>query len=101
MTEEQLKTVIINAHMAGQYNAGIDASYYEALVYYEIITIPKEVRQAEKYIKQCDSDLGFMGSPEYDKQKKIVDDYYKPILQKQKEEKEKKEYLRLKQKYDS
>lgn len=34
MKQGELKQIIIDAHMAGQHNTGIDASNYEALVYY-------------------------------------------------------------------
>ena len=61
------------------------------------LTIPKEVELAQKFISECHKDLGFMGSPEYYRQKKIVDDYYLPI--KLKEEKEKELYKYLKNKY--
>lgn len=48
------------------------------------LTIPKEVEQAQKYIAECNRDMGFMGSPEYDRQKKIIDAYFEPIKQKEK-----------------
>ena len=64
------------------------------------LTIPKEVEQAQKYIAECNRDMGFMGSPEYDRQKKIVDAYFEPIRQKEKEDAEKAEYLKLKSKYE-
>lgn len=66
----------------------------------EELTIPKEVEQAQKYIADCHKDIGFMGSPEYDRQKKIVDAYFEPIKRKEKEEEEKANYLRLKSKYE-
>ena len=66
----------------------------------EELTIPKEVEQAQKYIADCHKDIGFMGSPEYDRQKKIVDAYFEPIKRKEKEEEEKENYLRLKSKYE-
>ena len=62
--------------------------------------IPKDVEQAQKYISECHKDIGFMGSPEYDRQKKIVDAYFEPIRQKEKDEEEKANYLRLKSKYE-
>jgi hypothetical protein len=65
----------------------------------EELTIPKEVEQAQKYIDECHRDMGFMGSPEYDRQKKIVDAYFEPIRQKEKDEGEKANYLLLKSKY--
>ncbi len=37
---------------------------------------PSSVKEAEKYINQCHSDMGFMGSPKYDEAKKTVSDYY-------------------------
>ena len=66
----------------------------------EELTIPKEVEQAQKYIADCHKDIGFMGSPEYDRQKKIVDAYFEPIRQKEKEDLERSEYLKLKSKYE-
>ena len=66
----------------------------------EELTISKEVEQAQKYLAECHRDMGFMGSPEYDRQKKIVDDYFEPIRQKEKDEEEKTNYLRLKSKYE-
>jgi len=65
----------------------------------EALTIPKEVETAQKYISVISSDIGFMGSPEYDRQKKIVDAYFEPIKNKEKEELEKAIYLKLKSKY--
>jgi len=65
----------------------------------EALTIPKEVETAQKYLQDCGRDLGFMGSPEYDRQKKIVDAYFEPIKNKEKEELEKAIYLKLKSKY--
>lgn len=67
----------------------------------EELTVPKEVEDAQKYIARCHSDVGFMGSPEYDRQKKLIDDYFEPIRQKEKDEEEKANYLRLKSKYES
>ena len=66
----------------------------------EELTIPKDVEDAQKYIASCHRDMGFMGSPEYERQKKIVDAYYEPIKQKEKDEEEKANYLRLKSKYE-
>lgn len=39
--------------------------------------VPDEVQEAQKYIRSCESDMGFMGSPQYYNAKKIVSDYYK------------------------
>jgi hypothetical protein len=66
----------------------------------EALTIPKDVENAQKYIQECGRDIGFMGSPEYDRQNKIVDAYFEPIKLKEKEELEKAEYIKLKSKYD-
>lgn len=38
---------------------------------------PQEVKEALMYCANCEKDLGFMGSPEYNKQKAIIDDFYK------------------------
>ena len=67
----------------------------------EELTIPKEVEAAQKYIAECHRDIGFLGSPEYYRQKKIVDDYFEPIRQKKIEREEQETYLRLKEKYDN
>jgi hypothetical protein len=48
------------------------------------LTIPKEVESAKKYVDECERDMGFMGSREYYKQKKIVSDYFEPIIKKEK-----------------
>lgn len=60
------------------------------------LTIPTEVEEAQKYIRDCNSDIGFCGSPEYDRQKAIVDAYYEPIRKKKQFEAEKAHYERLK-----
>lgn len=62
--------------------------------------IPKEVLDAQKFIQECGRDMGFTGSIEYDRQKKIVDAYFEPIRQKEKDEEDKINYLRLKSKYE-
>jgi hypothetical protein len=62
-------------------------------------TIPKEVEDAQKYVRECHADMGFCGSPEYYRQKKIVDDYFEKIQAIENEKKEKEEYLRLRKKY--
>jgi hypothetical protein len=64
------------------------------------VVIPKDVLDAQKFIQECGRDMGFMGSPEYDRQKKIVDAYFEPIKQKEKEDLEMAEYLKLKSKYE-
>lgn len=66
----------------------------------EELTIPKDVEYAQKYIARCNNDMGFMGSPEYSRQKKIVDAYFEPIKQKEKDDEELANYLRLKSKYE-
>ena len=66
----------------------------------ERFTIPKHIEDAQKFIQECGRDMGFMGSPEYDRQKNIVDAYFEPIRQKEKEDLERSEYLKLKSKYE-
>lgn len=61
------------------------------------LSIPNDIIEAQKYVLECQKDIGFMGSPEYDKQKKIVDDYNDGI----KEKEEIETYLRLKSKYEN
>lgn len=36
---------------------------------------PSEVKEAQKYIRECESDMGFMGSPKYYEAKKTVEKY--------------------------
>lgn len=69
------------------------------LMTYDVV-IPKDVLDAQKFLQECGRDMGFMGSPEYDRQKKIVDTYFEPIRQKEKEDLERSEYLKLKSKYE-
>ena len=66
----------------------------------EKFTVPKHIEDAQKFLQECGRDMGFMGSPEYYKQKKIVDAYFEPIKQKEKEDLEKAEYQKLKSKYE-
>ncbi len=75
----------------------VEKSIFEK-TYEEVI--PKDVEQAQKYINSCHTDIGFMGSPEYDKQKRIIDAFYNPIKEQQKVEKEMQHYLYLKSKYE-
>lgn len=63
-------------------------------------TIPKDVELAQKYVTDCGRDMGFMGSPEYTRQLKIVNDYFGPIKLKEKEEEERANYMRLKSKFE-
>lgn len=63
------------------------------------LTIPKEVEQAMEYIRECEKDRGFMGSPEYYRREKIVDNYFAFIKAKKEKEQEKQTYLKLKEKY--
>lgn len=42
----------------------------------EAFSIPKEIEDAQKYISRCESDFGFMGSPDYYEKKKIVQEFY-------------------------
>jgi len=37
---------------------------------------PKYIQDAERYINDCHSDIGFMGSPKYYETKKMLEDYY-------------------------
>jgi len=48
------------------------------LLTYDIL-VPSDVIEAQKYLSDCAKDIGFMGSPEYDRKKKIVDDYFEPV----------------------
>jgi hypothetical protein len=40
---------------------------------------PSEVKEAQKYIQECEKDMNFMGSPKYYEAKKIVDGYYSAL----------------------
>lgn len=44
--------------------------------WYSENTIPEEVKNAIDYCSGCENDLGFMGSPEYYRQKEIIKSYY-------------------------
>ena len=65
----------------------------------EELTTPAEVQRAYEYISQCSKDMGFMGSPEFSKQQKIVEAYEAPNRKLEEEVREKAELLRLKLKY--
>lgn len=67
---------------------------------FDELNVPADVKSAQVFLAECHRDLGFMGSPEYDRRKKIVDDYFGPIMKKWQEENDRKELARLKQLYD-
>lgn len=102
----QIKTLegIMTAIVGDWIIKGIKNEFYPCkndifLMTYDVV-IPKDVVDAQKYISDCSRDMGFMGSPEYDRQKKIVDAYFEPIRQREKDEEEKANYLRLKSKFE-
>lgn len=63
-------------------------------------SIPLEIQDAQKFIRECEGDIGFMGSPVYYEMRRKVADYFGPIKQKLEEEKEIDEYIRLREKYE-
>ena len=83
-----------------EYSIATDAVRAWIDLYSKEFIPPKYVQDAQEYVASCVRDMGFMGSPEYDRQKKIVDAYFEPIRQKEKDEEEKANYLRLKSKYE-
>jgi hypothetical protein len=44
--------------------------------WYRDNTIPKDIEDAIKYCSQCDSDMGFMGSPKYYELKETINNYF-------------------------
>jgi hypothetical protein len=44
--------------------------------WYRENTIPKDIEDAIKYCSQCDSDMGFMGSPKYYELKETINNYF-------------------------
>jgi short-subunit dehydrogenase involved in D-alanine esterification of teichoic acids len=62
--------------------------------------MPQHIKDARSYVLQCESDMGFMGSPQYNNAKKAIHDYFEPIRQKQKEDQERETYITLKSKYE-
>jgi hypothetical protein len=84
---------------------GVKGEFYPCkndvfLMTYDVV-IPTDVLYAQKFIQECHADMGFMGSPEYDRQKKIVDAYFEPLRQQEKEDLEMAEYLKLKAKINA
>ena len=83
---------------------GIKGEYYPCKHDIFIATydafIPKDVINAQEYIQECEQDMGFMAHLNIDRQKKIVDAYFEPIRQKEKEDLEKMKYIKLKSKYE-
>lgn len=62
--------------------------------------MPQHVKDARRYISECERDLGFMGSPQYNEAKRTVHAYFEPIRQKEKEYQERETYIALKSKYE-
>lgn len=59
---------------------GVSGEFYPCkndifLMTYDVV-IPKDVEDAQRYITECGKDIGFMGSPEYYRQKEIVNAYF-------------------------
>ena len=63
------------------------------------LAIPWEVEEAMAYISECHKDFGFMGSPEYYRKEKLVDNFFRKRLEEKKERLERENYLKLKEKY--
>lgn len=61
---------------------------------------PLEIKEAVVYNKSCESDLGFMGSPKYDQNKKLIEEYLKSKVSQQELEAKKKLYEQLKQEFE-
>ena len=102
----QIKTLegVMTAIVGDWIIKGVKGEFYPCkndifLVSYDVV-IPKKVQDAQKFLQECSRDMGFMGSLEYDRQKKIIDDYFEPIRQKEEEDLERSEYLKLKSKYE-
>ena len=102
----QIKTLegVMTAIVGDWIIKGVKGEFYPCkndifLMSYDVV-IPKNVQDAQKFLQECSRDMGFMGSLEYDRQKKIVDTYFEPIRQKEKEDLERSEYLKLKSKYE-
>jgi hypothetical protein len=60
-----------------------DAQHYDAMSgkktfekWYSDNTMPEEIKNALDYCSGCDKDFGFMGSPEYYKQKELINCYF-------------------------
>jgi hypothetical protein len=88
--EEAIEFVKKEANLAMANKANRDVvDYYDNFALKLKLTLeenrlaPLEIREAQIYISRCESDLGFMGSPDYEAKKKLVKDYYegrqKPI----------------------
>ena len=102
----QIKTLegVMTAIVGDWIIKGVKGEFYPCkndifLMSYDVV-IPKKVQDAQKFLQECSRDMGFMGSLEYDRQMKIVDAYFEPIRQKEKEDLERSEYLKLKSKYE-
>ena len=81
----QVKTLegIMTAIVGDWIIKGVKGEFYPCkndifLMTYDVV-IPKDVLDAQNFLQECSRDMGFMGSPEYDRQKKIVDAYFEPI----------------------
>lgn len=63
-------------------------------------TIPKEIEEAQKYIAECNRDMGFMGSPTYYEKKQLVEAYFAVSNQKKQDEADKATYEKLRLKFE-
>lgn len=81
--EEAIEFVKKEANLAMANKANRDVvDYYDNFALKLKLTLeenrlaPLEIREAQTYISRCESDMGFMGSPDYEVKKKLVKDYY-------------------------
>ena len=81
--EEAIEFVKKEANLAMANKANRDVvDYYDNFALKLKLTLeenrlaPLEIREAQIYISRCESDMGFMGSPDYETKKKLVKDYY-------------------------
>lgn len=67
---------------------------------YDQLFYPDYIQDKLDRIQELSSDIGFMGSPEYNKLRKEADAFMADRAEKEKERKEYEEFLRLKKKFE-
>jgi len=93
----EMQGIIRDAVKIGRVTAqGVFCYVQDGLLHVE----PNHITEARKLIARLTSDIGFMGSPDYERASKLVMEYDAPFKKAKQEKAEREEYERLKEKFE-
>lgn len=88
MNRAELRILLNKAFEAGrayqngehsEFHGGNEHNHPDFEKWYDDNLFPERIQEALEYMRNCESDMGFMGSPEYYEKKKLVTDYFDTI----------------------